>query len=186
MPAEKAFGSRVSLKTQSGEFAVYHLPHLAKAGLGNIDRLPYSIRVLLEACLRNVDGFVVTEERRHATWRRGTPQPPAQAVEVPVQARPRGAAGLHRRAGRRRSGGAAKRDGPHGGRSEKDQSAGPLRSGDRPLRAGRRIRHAVALQIQRRTRNSSATWNAISSSAGANRRSTTSASFRRPPASCIR
>ncbi len=29
---------------------------------GGIDTLPYSIRVLLEACLRNVDGFVVTAE----------------------------------------------------------------------------------------------------------------------------
>ena len=81
MPAENAFGSRVSLKTQSGEFAVYHLPHLAKAGLGNIDRLPYSLRVLLESCLRNVDGFVVTEEhvRQVAAW---NAKSPAQ-VEIP-------------------------------------------------------------------------------------------------------
>ena len=31
-------------------------------GVGEVDRLPYSIKVLLEACLRNLDNYVVTED----------------------------------------------------------------------------------------------------------------------------
>ena len=40
----------------------FRLRQLADDGLGDIDTLPYSIRILLEACLRNVDGFVVTAD----------------------------------------------------------------------------------------------------------------------------
>ena len=62
MSSSNAFGARSTLATSGGDIAYYSLPKLADAGLGNIDRLPYSIRVLLEALLRNVDGFVVNEE----------------------------------------------------------------------------------------------------------------------------
>ncbi len=81
MPADNAFGSQSSLKTQSGTYTVYRLPKLADAGLGSLDRLPFSLRVLLESCLRNVDGFVVTEEhvKQVAGWKAAAP---AQ-VEVP-------------------------------------------------------------------------------------------------------
>ncbi len=81
MPADNAFGTQSVLKTASGDVTIYRLPALAKSGLTNIDRLPYSLRVLLESCLRNVDNFVVTEEhvRQVATWNAAAP---AQ-VEVP-------------------------------------------------------------------------------------------------------
>jgi len=62
MSSSNAFGARSTLATSGGDIAYYSLPKLAEAGLGEIDRLPYSIRVLLEALLRNVDGFVVNEE----------------------------------------------------------------------------------------------------------------------------
>jgi aconitate hydratase len=62
MSSSNAFGARSTLATSGGDIAYYSLPKLAEAGLGDIDRLPYSIRVLLEALLRNVDGFVVNEE----------------------------------------------------------------------------------------------------------------------------
>ncbi|MBI1312868.1 aconitate hydratase AcnA [bacterium] len=62
MSTSNAFGARSTLATSGGDIAYYSLPKLADAGLGNIDCLPYSIRVLLEALLRNVDGFVVNEE----------------------------------------------------------------------------------------------------------------------------
>jgi aconitate hydratase len=62
MSSSNAFGARSTLATSGGDIAYYSLPKLAEAGLGSIDRLPYSIRVLLEALLRNVDGFVVNEE----------------------------------------------------------------------------------------------------------------------------
>jgi aconitate hydratase len=43
-----------------GPRAVYRLDALRE--LGAVDTLPYCIKVLLEACLRNVDDFVVTQE----------------------------------------------------------------------------------------------------------------------------
>jgi len=62
MPASNAFGARSTLTTQSGPIDYYSLPALEKAGVGRVDRLPFSIRVLLEALLRNVDDFIVTEQ----------------------------------------------------------------------------------------------------------------------------
>ena len=54
------FNSKAKLDTPFGEKTIYRLAALSH--LGDIDGLPYSIKVLLEACLRNVDGFSVTEE----------------------------------------------------------------------------------------------------------------------------
>ncbi|MGQ0635461.1 MAG: aconitate hydratase AcnA [Planctomycetaceae bacterium] len=61
MPATNPFGAKSRLKTNSGEFTIYSLPALQRANAGPIDTLPYSIRVLLEACLRKLDNFVVTD-----------------------------------------------------------------------------------------------------------------------------
>jgi aconitate hydratase len=49
---------------------VYHLPSLDRHGLGEVSRLPYSIRVLLEGALRNNDGFRVTDDdvEKLLTW----------------------------------------------------------------------------------------------------------------------
>src|SRR3954470_13275586 len=54
---------------KSGQF--YSLPALEKAGIGKISRLPVSIRIVLEAVLRNCDGKKVTEEhvRQLAAWK---------------------------------------------------------------------------------------------------------------------
>ncbi len=56
------FNSRKTLRTSSGEYTYFDLGALREQGIGHIDKLPYSIRVLLESMLRNVDGFTVTEE----------------------------------------------------------------------------------------------------------------------------
>ena len=56
------FGARTSLSTPAGSVDVFRLDALSKAGVSGVDRLPYSIRVLLESMLRNLDGFIVTEE----------------------------------------------------------------------------------------------------------------------------
>jgi aconitate hydratase len=49
---------------------LYSLPHLENAGIGNISRLPLSIRIVLESVLRNYDGRKITEEhvKALATW----------------------------------------------------------------------------------------------------------------------
>ncbi len=55
------FSTRETFDTGSGHAAMYRLARLEDAGLTKVDQLPYSIRVLLEAVLRNCDGFQVTE-----------------------------------------------------------------------------------------------------------------------------
>src|SRR5213082_1672835 len=45
-----------------GDGKFYSLAALEKAGLGNVSRLPVSIRIVLESVLRNCDGKKVTEE----------------------------------------------------------------------------------------------------------------------------
>jgi aconitate hydratase len=61
MAKHDPFQARSVIQTPLGERTVYRLDALKKAGF-NIDKLPYSIKVLLEACLRNADGFVVTDD----------------------------------------------------------------------------------------------------------------------------
>ena len=66
------FESRQSFDLGNGQQgAFYSLPALAKAGLGDIARLPVSIRIVLEAVLRNCDGKRITEEniRDLAGWK---------------------------------------------------------------------------------------------------------------------
>ena len=64
------FNTHATLKTKGGDVVIYRLDALEKAGLGQMHKLPYSIRVLLEAVLRNVDGFSVLENhvRALAGW----------------------------------------------------------------------------------------------------------------------
>ena len=64
-----------------GSGKLYSLPALEAAGVGRISRLPVSIRLVLEAVLRNCDGRKVTEEhvRQLAAWK-----PAAERVdEIP-------------------------------------------------------------------------------------------------------
>ena len=53
------FGARRTITTPLGERVIYRLDALE--GLGDIENLPYSIKVLLESALRNHDGRVVTD-----------------------------------------------------------------------------------------------------------------------------
>jgi aconitate hydratase A / 2-methylisocitrate dehydratase len=55
--------AKQSLTTSSGTYRYFDLGSLDRAGVGiGVDKLPYSIRVLLESALRNLDGFTVTED----------------------------------------------------------------------------------------------------------------------------
>ena len=55
----------------------YSLPALEAADVGNLSRLPISIRIVLESVLRNVDGKKVTERdvRNLANWNARSPAP---------------------------------------------------------------------------------------------------------------
>ncbi len=54
--------AKKTLQTPQGRVTYYSLEYLDKAGVVNLDRLPFSIRILLENVLRNVDGYLVQEE----------------------------------------------------------------------------------------------------------------------------
>ena len=58
------FHARDTFDTGNGAAGIYRLSRLEDARLTSVARLPYSIRILLEAVLRNCDGYAVTEARR--------------------------------------------------------------------------------------------------------------------------
>jgi aconitate hydratase len=79
-----AFGARGTFSVGGDSLGIYRLAHLEKTGVAkNIDRLPYAIRVLLEAVLRNCDGFEVSTDdvQRLASWNAPAPA----AVELPFK-----------------------------------------------------------------------------------------------------
>ena len=59
---DNQFGCRKNIEISEGKTALYSLEKLLKDGIGTIDRLPFSIRILLEQVLRNVDDFQVCAE----------------------------------------------------------------------------------------------------------------------------
>ena len=57
------FGARIPFDLPgAGPATLYSLPHFARQTNVELERMPYSIRMLLEAALRNCDGFQVTED----------------------------------------------------------------------------------------------------------------------------
>jgi aconitate hydratase len=60
------FNARSSLHTAFGDFTIYRLVSLEKAGLTHLDALPFSIRVLLESVLRQMNGQTMTGEHVEA------------------------------------------------------------------------------------------------------------------------
>lgn len=78
-----SFGARGTFDTGSGQAGIYRLSALRNAGIGHIDRLPFSIKVLLENALRHLDGREVTEEdvRNLANWSPDN----KEAVEIPFK-----------------------------------------------------------------------------------------------------
>ena len=75
------FQARDTFDTGSGRAGIYRLSKLEAAGLGTVSKLPFSIRVLLEAVLRNCDGYLVTENdvKSLASWSAASPA----KVEIP-------------------------------------------------------------------------------------------------------
>ncbi|KTW10868.1 aconitate hydratase, partial [Mammaliicoccus sciuri] len=54
--------SKKSFELNGKTYTFYSLKTLDELGLSNVDKLPYSIRVLLESVLRQFDGRVIKEE----------------------------------------------------------------------------------------------------------------------------
>ena len=77
------FGARAELATPAGPVIIHRLDRLA-ASLGvSLERIPFSIRVLLEAALRTCDDYQVRQEdvKRLAAWSPTS----TEAVEIPFK-----------------------------------------------------------------------------------------------------
>ena len=77
------YGSKQKLSTAAGDITVFRLDKLESEGVGPVSRLPFSVKVLLEAALRNLDGYQVSEGDVEglANW---DAKSPAQ-VEIPFK-----------------------------------------------------------------------------------------------------
>jgi len=64
------FNIRSTLEVDGRTYVYWRLQGLEEQGLGNISRLPFSIKVLLEAAVRQYDGKAITAEhvRMLARW----------------------------------------------------------------------------------------------------------------------
>jgi aconitate hydratase len=77
-----AFGARSTFETGHGPAVIYRLDALEKSGLApGLARLPFSIKVLLESVLRNVDDELVDEDDVRALGSWNAPEP--RDVELP-------------------------------------------------------------------------------------------------------
>jgi aconitate hydratase len=83
MAVQDYFNAKDTFETGSGPAVIYRLSALEKQGIANVSRLPFSIKVLLEAALRQADGFEITKEAVEtiAKWGPET----AGKVEIPFK-----------------------------------------------------------------------------------------------------
>jgi aconitate hydratase len=77
------FGSQSTLTSKAGDVRICRLNALAEQGIGNLETLPFSIKVLLESALRNMDNYVVSEAdvKGLAAWNAAK----VNAVELPFK-----------------------------------------------------------------------------------------------------
>jgi len=83
------FKARDLFETGQGPAGIYRLSKLEELGHTKVAELPFSIRILLESCLRNCDGYVVSEDdvKNLAGWAktRGVMESGDDAIEVPFK-----------------------------------------------------------------------------------------------------
>ncbi|MEN2766343.1 aconitate hydratase AcnA [Ornithinibacillus xuwenensis] len=80
---ENVFNAKQAFELNGKTYNFYQLKALENAGLGNIDRLPFSIRVLLESLVRQYDGRVINDEHVKALVKWGTKE--GKGVDVPFK-----------------------------------------------------------------------------------------------------
>ncbi|RXZ81282.1 aconitate hydratase AcnA [Paenibacillaceae bacterium] len=73
MATQNHYSVRTSLDAGGKSYTYYRLQGLEEQGLGNISKLPFSIKVLLEAAVRQFDGRSITPEhvKQLTTWADG-------------------------------------------------------------------------------------------------------------------
>ena len=84
------FNTLDTLTTSHGSYQFYRLTRLEEQGMTSLDRLPFSIRVMLESVLRQVDGRAITEQdaANIAGWQpvvSGRPNMPFRPARVVMQ-----------------------------------------------------------------------------------------------------
>src|SRR5690625_3219484 len=62
MSKENEFRLQKSFELNGKKYNYFDLKEIEEAGLGKVDRLPYSIRILLESVIRQYDGHVIKDE----------------------------------------------------------------------------------------------------------------------------
>ncbi|MDQ0350727.1 aconitate hydratase [Alkalibacillus filiformis] len=81
MVANLSSNAKKQFELNGKTYNYYHLKTLEEKGFGDVSRLPYSIRVLLESVLRQYDGHVIKDEHieKLAKWADG------EKVDVPFK-----------------------------------------------------------------------------------------------------
>ncbi len=71
MAYKDLFGTKKTLDTAAGKVSYFDFGELEKQGLGEIGKLPFSIKILLESVLRNAGTYGVSEEdvKNLAAWK---------------------------------------------------------------------------------------------------------------------
>lgn len=85
MGKNDVFNSRKHFEVNGKRYHYYNLKALEEAGAGEVTKLPYSIKVLLESVLRQLDGRVITKEHVENLAKWGTDQ---QSIDVDVPFKP--------------------------------------------------------------------------------------------------
>jgi aconitate hydratase len=83
MTKKDVFNARSSFDLNGSTYNYYRLQALEEAGLGNVSKLPYSIKVLLESVLRQVDGRVITKKHVENLAKWGTKD--IKDIDVPFK-----------------------------------------------------------------------------------------------------
>ncbi|MEK4970132.1 aconitate hydratase AcnA [Cytobacillus sp. FSL R7-0696] len=83
MAKNDVFNSRKSFDVDGKRYHYYDLAALENAGIGQVSKLPYSIKVLLESVLRQYDGRVITKEHVENLAKWGTVD--VKEVDVPFK-----------------------------------------------------------------------------------------------------
>ena len=164
-------------------YEIFRLAALEKAGIAKLDRIPYSIKILLENLLRFEDGSTVkrSDIEYVAAW--DPSAPPREINFRPARVLLQDFTGVPCVVDL-----AAMRDALHqdGRRSEEGESADSRGSGDRPFGASGSSSAPRTLSTRMHCSNISAIASATRFCAGGNRRFRISARCRRIPESCIR
>ncbi|WP_010095682.1 aconitate hydratase AcnA [Ornithinibacillus scapharcae] len=83
MGENNAFNAKKKFDLNGKTYNYYQLKALEEAGHGKIDRLPFSIRVLLESLVRQYDGRVINDDHVKALTKWGTKD--GEGVDVPFK-----------------------------------------------------------------------------------------------------